>query len=154
MSSTTALSVGSVFRYARRLGLTTNSVRLNRWARSSSDTATRTLLHIDQPVLSSAVRDDIYHIGREALANSFRHSRATEIVVEIEYSVNFFRVMVRDNGIGITADVLREGREGHWGLSGMRERSTRIGATLKVLSAPGAGTEIDLAIPASSAFEK
>jgi signal transduction histidine kinase len=98
------------------------------------------------------IRDDIYHIGREALANSFRHSRATEIVVEIEYTVNLFRVMVRDNGIGINADVLRGGREGHWGLSGMRERAERIGARLRVLSRADAGTEMELSVPGSIAF--
>jgi ligand-binding sensor domain-containing protein/signal transduction histidine kinase len=98
------------------------------------------------------IRDDIYHIGREALANAFRHSRATEIVVEIEYTVNLFRVMVRDNGIGINADVLREGREGHWGLSGMRERAERIGARLRVLSRADAGTEMELSVPGSIAF--
>jgi ligand-binding sensor domain-containing protein/signal transduction histidine kinase len=102
--------------------------------------------------LRPIIRDDIYHIGREALANSFRHSRATEIVVEIEYTVNLFRVIVRDNGIGIDADVLRGGREGHWGLSGMRERAERIGARLRVLSRVAAGTEMELCVPSSIAF--
>jgi signal transduction histidine kinase len=102
--------------------------------------------------LRPIIRDDIYHIGREALANSFRHSRATEIVVEIEYTVNLFRVIVRDNGIGIDADVLRGGREGHWGLSGMRERAERIGARLRVLSRVAAGTEMELSVPSSIAF--
>src|SRR5262249_28026201 len=72
--------------------------------------------------------------------------------VEIEYSVNFLRVLVRDNGIGITAEVLREGREGHWGLSGMRERTERIGARLRVLSRADAGTEMELSVPGSIAF--
>jgi signal transduction histidine kinase len=50
-------------------------------------------------------------------------------------------------------ELLRSGREGHWGLSGMHERSKKIGGQLKVLSAAGAGTEIDLTVPASAAFE-
>ncbi len=100
-----------------------------------------------------AVRDDIYHIGREALANCFRHSRATEIVMEVEYSANFLRIMVRDNGIGIDPDILRTGLDGHWGLSGMRERAERIGARLRVLSRNDAGTEIELSIPGRIAFE-
>jgi signal transduction histidine kinase len=102
--------------------------------------------------LRPIIRDDIYHIGREALANSCRHSRASAIEVEIEYTVNLFRVIVRDNGIGINADVLREGREGHWGLSGMRERAERIGARLRVLSRDDAGTEMELSVPGSIAF--
>jgi signal transduction histidine kinase len=52
------------------------------------------------------------------------------------------------------ADVVRSGREGHWGLKGMSERTERIAARLRVLSAPGAGTEIDLVIPGQVAFER
>lgn len=126
--------------------------RLQQELSPTSDTEFRVIVEGTPRQLRAAVRDDIYHIGREALANSFRHSRATEIVVEIEYSVNFFRVLVRDNGIGITADVLREGREGHWGLSGMRERAERIGARLRVLSRADAGTEMELSVPGSIAF--
>ena len=126
--------------------------RLQQELSPTSDTEFRVIVEGTPRQLRPAVRDDIYHIGREALANSFRHSRATEIVVEIEYSVNFFRVMVRDNGIGITADVLRDGREGHWGLSGMRERAERIGARLRVLSRADAGTEMELSVPGSIAF--
>jgi len=49
--------------------------------------------------------------------------------------------------------VMHLGREGHWGLIGMRERSERIGATLKLRSRIGAGTEVELTIPAVLAFE-
>ena len=89
----------------------------------------------------------------KALANAFRHSGASSVETILEYTPDQFRLIVRDDGCGMDPDVLQSGREGHWGLSGMRERSTRIGASLKVLSAPGAGTEIDLTIPAKAAFE-
>ena len=49
-------------------------------------------------------------------------------------------------------NVLREGREGHWGLSGMRERAERIGARLRVLSRLAAGTEMELSVPGRIAF--
>ncbi len=103
--------------------------------------------------LRAAIRDELYLLAREALANAFRHSGASSVETVLEYTPSHFRLIVRDNGCGMDPDVLQSGREGHWGLSGMRERSTRIGAILKVLSAPGAGTEIDLAIPARSSFE-
>ena len=47
---------------------------------------------------------------------------------------------------------MTSGRKGHWGLAGMRERAAGIGATLRVLSRPGAGTEVELAIPNGIAF--
>ncbi len=103
--------------------------------------------------LRTSSRDEIYFIGREGLANAFRHSRATEIVMEIEYAGNHLRILVRDNGCGIDPHVLNSGREGHWGLSGMRERAERIGARLRVLSRTDAGTEIELSVPSRMAFE-
>ena len=98
------------------------------------------------------VRDEIYRIAREALVNAFRHSGAKSIEVEIEYAPRQLRVVIRDDGAGIDPEVLRAGREDHWGLSGMRERAERIGAHLKVWSRDGAGTEIELTVPGKIAF--
>jgi signal transduction histidine kinase len=103
--------------------------------------------------LQPAVRDDIYSIGREALVNALRHSRASHIEVELEYAANQLRILVRDDGCGIDPQVLQTGRDGHWGLSGMRERAERIGARLKVWSRIAGGTEIELRVPSHAAFE-
>lgn len=98
--------------------------------------------------LHPLIRDEAYRIAREAIANAIRHARARLIEVVLDYRAERLIVIVRDDGIGIEdEDVLRSGREGHWGLAGMRERATRIGARLKVLSRPGAGTEVELTIP-------
>jgi signal transduction histidine kinase len=103
--------------------------------------------------LHPIIHDEVYHIGRELLVNAFRHSRAGCIQVELEYALRRFRLVVRDDGCGIDPQVLREGREGHWGLPGMRERAERIGARLRVWSRAGAGTEVVLSVPNSIAFE-
>jgi len=103
--------------------------------------------------LHPLIRDEVYRIGREAVVNAFRHSRATRIEVELEYAAKHLRLLVRDNGCGIDPQVLRSGREGHWGLSGMRERAEEIGARLKVWSRDGAGTEVELSVPSQIAFE-
>jgi len=103
--------------------------------------------------LRPAIRDEVYRIGREALLNAFRHSRASNIKVQLEYATNQLRIVVSDDGCGIDRHVLRSGRDGHWGLSGMRERAERIGANLKVLSRTDAGTEIELCVPSHIAFE-
>jgi signal transduction histidine kinase len=103
--------------------------------------------------LLPAVRDDVYSIGREALVNAFRHSRASKIEVELEYAPAQLRVLIRDNGCGIEPRVLHSGRDGHWGLRGMRERAERIGAKLKVRSSAARGTEVELRVPSRVAFE-
>ena len=103
--------------------------------------------------LSPLIRDEVYRIGREAVVNAFLHARADNIEVEVEYAKRFLRVVVRDDGRGIDPQVLVEGREGHWGLAGMRERSENIGASLKLRTRIGAGTEVELTVPSSIAYE-
>jgi signal transduction histidine kinase len=103
--------------------------------------------------LRPAVRDEVYLIGREALINAFRHSSAHTIEVELRYEPSHFRVLIRDDGCGIDSQVLRLGREGHWGLSGIHERAERIGGKLRVLTHASAGTEVELLIPGRVAFE-
>jgi len=103
--------------------------------------------------LRPTVRDDVYRIGREALVNAFRHSQARNIDVQLEYSLNQLRIVVRDDGCGIDPQVLHSGRNGHLGLPGMRERAEKIGARVKVLSRVGGGTEVDLRVPSNIAFE-
>lgn len=103
--------------------------------------------------LHPVLRDEVYRIGREALVNAFRHSRATSIELELEYGAERFRLLIRDNGFGIDPQVLQTGREGHWGLSGMRERAERIGARLRVWSSASAGTEVELTVPSHIAFQ-
>jgi signal transduction histidine kinase len=102
--------------------------------------------------LRPMIRDEVYRIGHEAVVNSFRHSRAANIEVEVEYADTHLRVLVRDDGIGIDPRILKDGREGHWGLTGMRERSERIGANLRLRSRIGAGTEVELTVSRAVAF--
>jgi len=102
--------------------------------------------------LHPIIRDEVYRIGREAITNAFRHSEATTIEVSVQRAADELRVIVRDNGIGIDQPVLRAGREGHWGLPGMRERAEKIGSKLKVWSST-AGTEVELRVPGRIAFE-
>jgi signal transduction histidine kinase/ligand-binding sensor domain-containing protein len=104
--------------------------------------------------LHPVLRDEIYRIGREALVNAFRHSRADTIEMALEYELRRFRLLVRDNGCGIDPSVLRSGREGHWGLPGMRERAERIGGQFHVWSSASAGTEVELSVPGAVAFQE
>jgi signal transduction histidine kinase len=106
----------------------------------------------DTMPLPAALRDEVYLIGREALINAFRHSRAQNIKVELDYDPRHFRLLVRDDGQGIHAQVLQAGLDGHWGLPGMRERAERLGGRLNVRSRAAAGTEIELSLPGHVAF--
>ena len=63
-----------------------------------------------------------------------------------------FRVLVRDNGCGIDSQVLQAGREGHWGLAGMRERARDNWSSPPCWSSPRSGTEVELSVPSHIAF--
>ncbi|HVO61011.1 MAG TPA: two-component regulator propeller domain-containing protein, partial [Terriglobales bacterium] len=103
--------------------------------------------------LHPILRDEIYKIVAEALRNAFRHAHARQIEVEIRYDTDQFRLRVRDDGKGIDPAVLsQQGREGHYGLPGMRERAALIGGKLTVWSEVDAGTQVELRIAASVAY--
>jgi signal transduction histidine kinase len=105
--------------------------------------------------LPPMIKDEIGRIARELLRNAFRHARAHEIEVEIRYQDDVFRLIVRDDGKGMDPKILQDGgRPGHWGLPGVQERASGIGARLEFLSEAGAGTEVRLTLPAAIAYEK
>lgn len=112
----------------------------------------RVIVHGERKTLRPAIRDEVYRIGREAVVNAFLHAGAQTIQVEVEYANKFFRLLVRDNGCGMEPGVLRAGRQGHWGLVGMRERAETMRASLRLWSRTGAGTEVELTIPGEDAF--
>jgi signal transduction histidine kinase len=104
-------------------------------------------------ILSPALQDEVYRIGREVLRNAFRHAHASHIEAEIRYDTRNLRLRIRDDGKGIDRHILEEGaRAGHWGLPGIRERAKRIGGRFDIWSEAGAGTEIELTVPASRAY--
>jgi len=104
--------------------------------------------------LKPILRDEIYRIAGEALRNAFRHAQAHRVEVNIRYGEQQFTVRVRDDGKGIGPETLAaKGRAGHWGLRGMRERASKIGAQLELLSRPESGTEMELKIPAATSYQ-
>jgi ligand-binding sensor domain-containing protein/two-component sensor histidine kinase len=104
--------------------------------------------------LDPILRDEVYRFAREALRNAFNHAKAQNIEAEITYGESFL-LRIRDDGVGIDPSVISHGRRGgHWGLPGMRERAESLGAAMEVWSESGAGTEVQLTIPAAIAYGK
>jgi signal transduction histidine kinase len=105
--------------------------------------------------LHPIVREEIYKIAAEAVRNAFQHAQARHIDVDIRYDPRHFRLVVRDDGIGIDPTVLAAlGKEGHYGLHGMPERASVIGGRLTVWSEPNIGTEVELRVPARAAYAR
>lgn len=104
--------------------------------------------------LAPILANEAYHFAVEALRNAFQHAQARRIEVEVRYGAREFRLRVRDDGKGIDPRVLEAGRAGHYGLTGMRERSKLVGGRLVLWSELDSGTELELTVPASLAYVK
>lgn len=96
------------------------------------------------------VRDEVYRIAYEAMRNACSHSRGTELNVELSYARDL-TVVVRDNGIGFDEERVAKGKEGHFGVRGMRERAERVGAKLH-FDSTRSGTLVELIVPAKLTF--
>ncbi|MBB5059651.1 signal transduction histidine kinase/ligand-binding sensor domain-containing protein [Granulicella aggregans] len=90
------------------------------------------------------LRDEVYSICREAVANAFRHAGASVIEVKIVYQANKLLVQIQDDGVGMSDEMRVKGRPGHFGLPGMQAHAQRIDAVLAVESKVGVGTKITL----------
>ena len=100
-------------------------------------------------IVRSEVASELYFIGREAIANAFRHSSASRIQVELTSDGKAIMLRCRDDGKGIDpASLNNVAGNRHWGFVGMRERSQKIGAHFECWSAPGDGTEIIVTVSA------
>jgi signal transduction histidine kinase/ligand-binding sensor domain-containing protein len=97
--------------------------------------------------LNADTHENVLLIAREAMLNSFKHASARAMEVQIDYLKAALKISVRDDGRGIDEEMVKNGREGHWGLHGMRERTAAIHGRLRILSKIGAGTEVVIVVP-------
>ncbi len=107
----------------------------------------------DAKEMQPIVRDEIFRIGYEAIRNACTHSGAGRLEIELRYARDL-TLRVDDNGTGIDPAISDRGKDGHFGLRGMRERTARIGGKLTLMSSSNSGTEIKLVVPGRIIFRK
>ena len=107
----------------------------------------------DAKEMHPIVRDEIFRIGYEAIRNACTHSGASRLEIELRYARDL-TLRVDDNGTGIDPAISDRGKDGHFGLRGMRERTARIGGKLTLMSSSNSGTEIKLVVPGRIIFRK
>ncbi len=102
-------------------------------------------VHIDegfyQIALNQAQRKNLLLILKEAINNSAKYSRATQVHLNITVQSNSYTVVISDNGVGFDSQVVSQGN----GMNTMRKRSTELGGTFEIHST-GSGTEIKILI--------
>lgn len=103
--------------------------------------------------LHPLVSAETVKIFSEALLNVAHHSRASSVEIAVGFESRQLAIRLRDDGVGIPAPVLEAGgKQGHFGLVGMRERAERMGGSLNITSITAQGTEVTLLIPARLAY--
>jgi signal transduction histidine kinase/ligand-binding sensor domain-containing protein len=105
--------------------------------------------------VTPSVLQELYYLGREAITNAFRHSKASEIIVNIKCGSKAVVLEITDNGCGFDL-VAQEANPhaGHWGFTGMKERAKAVGAYFECHSVEGKGTEVVVTVPARRAYKK
>jgi PAS domain S-box-containing protein len=94
----------------------------------------------------SELRTILFRIGQEALANLRKHAEAGEVEVRLSSDASGWRMAIVDDGRGFDPSMVTEDPM-HMGLASMRERAEMGGGTLRIVSAPGEGTTIDVSLP-------
>ena len=94
--------------------------------------------------LSPKSEAELLRIAQEAVANAVRHAQPTHIGIELRFGARDLQMTIQDDGCGFDGQPhpQSDGPEGHFGLTGMRERAQQIGGTLDIDSSPGKGTQI------------
>ena len=91
----------------------------------------------------------LYRIAQEAFANIRKHSKATSVEITLEQEERVFLVRMVDDGVGFDPGEAVGAKDGHIGLSSMRERAEMAGGGCRIRSLPGEGTTVEFWVPSS-----
>lgn len=93
----------------------------------------------------------VFRIAQAAISNVIRHAQASSVHVRLYFTETGVTLKVEDDGVGFVPPLVPSDltSQGHFGLVGMRERSTRLGGHLSIQSAPGQGAKVEVILPYS-----
>lgn len=101
----------------------------------------------DEGIVAERIATHLCRIARESISNAVRHGKAG--VVGLDVNVNEERVVlsIEDDGHGFIPDQAPGISSGHFGINGMKERARRMGGSVRIDSAPGNGTRVEITCP-------
>jgi len=103
-----------------------------------------------EPRLPLATETALFRIVQEALNNVALHAQARKVEIALAATPRLVRLSVADDGSGF--DTTRPPRRAaHYGIATMRERAEAVGARLRIASAPGRGTRVELELARGAA---
>jgi len=149
-----------------------NDARQSIWALRSQDSSEQTLpirlrrlveqaedrdltadleVHGAYRALAPDAEQEVLRIAQEAIQNVKRHAAASRLSVRVDYEERAVSLSVTDDGKGFVvsgANQASKAAEGHYGLTGMHERTALIHGEIEIVSEPGSGTTVKLHVPA------
>jgi len=152
-----------------------NDARQSIWALRSQDSGEQTLpirlrrlieqarhsslsanleVHGAYRALSRDAEQEVIRIAQEAIQNVKKHAEAANLSVRLDYDERSLALTVSDDGKGFEVISQVGASNGHYGLTGIRERASLINAEIEIVSEPGIGTAVKLKIPAPEARDK
>jgi PAS domain S-box-containing protein len=105
----------------------------------------------EEPDLPLKVKQDLYRVVQEALHNTVKHARASQVELRLNQADGVFVMEVLDNGRGFDTAA---SFPGHLGLHSMQERVAKLGGKFQIESTEGQGTTICIRIPRQGAFQR
>jgi len=102
---------------------------------------------IEEFVLSKAEEDHLFRIAQEALSNTLRHAKASEVELLLIARDNVGILRIQDNGKGFN---IEDDKSTSYGLRNIAERAVEIGCSYKIVSVPGEGTIVEVKVPLKS----
>jgi signal transduction histidine kinase len=95
--------------------------------------------------LPPRVQAELYNIAQEALNNALKHAHANQVRIHLRFKEIKTEMEISDDGVGFDPTPDRMG--GGYGITGMNERSRKIGGTIQIESSPGKGTKVIVSVP-------
>ena len=103
--------------------------------------------------LEPRVEDEVVRVAQESLTNVQRHAGVAEARMDLQYSGDMLVLIVEDQGRGFAMEEART-MSGHYGLRGLAERAAEVGGMIEIESKPGAGTTVQMRVPAAGVAEQ
>jgi signal transduction histidine kinase len=128
-------------------GLATAITQAARLLTETQDVGLKLRVQRGLPAMPLDVEYNLLRIAQEAIANAIKHAGAESIQVSLDRLPDDIQLIVQDDGTGFLESSGNGAPLGHFGLIGMRERATQIGADFSLRSEPGSGTRICVTMP-------
>lgn len=97
--------------------------------------------------LPDVIAGNLLMLAKEGITNALKHSGATELDIAVDYTPESVTLTLRDNGRGFSPANAPGPHQGHFGLTGMKERAARLNGRMVITSQPGGGAMIQISAP-------